>query len=123
MHDTEILIDAYIQVAENEENSAAYKNNFWAYIAFDECVSNTPAQAYALVLSMLERNLSDRTLSFLAAGPLEDLLSKHGHDIIGRIEKDAKENEALRHALGGMWQNAMSEDIWQHVLKISKARW
>jgi hypothetical protein len=48
---------------------------------------------------------SDDELSFLGAGPLEDLLSHegHGHQFVNEIERRARQQPRFRTALGGVW--------------------
>jgi hypothetical protein len=76
------------------------------------------------VLEVLARKQKDRKLmAVLAAGPLEDLLASHGHAIIGRVEEEARRSPPFRDLLGGVWQNAMPDEIWQRVLKAAPTRW
>jgi hypothetical protein len=46
---------------------------------------------------------SDKALAFIAAGPLEDLLKKHGPVVIDCIENESEENARLQLALSGVW--------------------
>lgn len=62
-------------------------------------------------------------LSNLAAGPLEDLLVRNGSKVIDRIEVIAKEDSEFRKCLGGVWQNAMSDELFERVQKYADHSW
>ena len=57
-------------------------------------------------------------LSNLAAGPLEDLLVRHGAAFIERAEHCSVEDPKFRAMLGMVWRNEISEAVW---LRIQKA--
>src|SRR5271169_1955713 len=46
---------------------------------------------------------SDSALALVAAGPLEDLLKKHGPVVVDRVEEESRKNDRLRLALSGVW--------------------
>ena len=68
-----------------------------------------------------EHDLSDdkteghRILGMTAAGPFEDLLAYHGSIFVDRVETEAKRDPRMAWTLRGMWQNAMSDDVWSRV--------
>jgi len=59
-----------------------------------------PDRLFDLVLEILRIEHNPSVLSFLAAGPLEDIVSL---DTIERIEREAAESEAFCALLGGVW--------------------
>jgi hypothetical protein len=61
---------------------------------------NDPDRLLDLVLEILRIERNPSVLSFLAAGPLEDLVSL---DTIARIEREAAASEAFCALLGGVW--------------------
>lgn len=117
--DDEVLVDGWIRRYENLErdNSATMDEaeNFWPYQAFDTVVLHDPVRAFNLVLQILAKTQNDFVLSNLAAGPLEDLLARHGSVVIERVEHHAKVNDRFRDLLAGVWRNTIAEDIWQRV--------
>ena len=60
-----------------------------------------------------------RVVGNLAAGPLEDLLARHGKDMIEAIETEARRDRRMAWAVGCVWQNAMTDDIWARVQKAA----
>ncbi|MEM9086994.1 MAG: DUF6869 domain-containing protein [Pseudomonadota bacterium] len=56
-----------------------------------------------------------------AAGPLEDLLAKHGHVFIERVEAIARQDRRFFWALGCVWQNSMTDEIWSRVQRAAGA--
>ena len=60
-------------------------------------------------------------LQTLAAGPVEHLLSHHGEKWISLIEKESSENKNFAWMMLGVWQNAMSQELWNRVQKIQES--
>jgi hypothetical protein len=51
-------------------------------------------------------------LAYLAAGPLEDLLARHPHAFIDRIERLATSDAHFRRAVSGVWGwNSIPSDV------------
>ncbi|HEY3147563.1 MAG TPA: hypothetical protein VGJ75_14495 [Dongiaceae bacterium] len=80
-------------------------------------VRDEPDRAWLLILEILRRDHSDRILEVLSAGPLEDLLVKHGDKVIDRVEAEARLNPLFAKLLGGVWRNAMAGHTWDRVQK------
>lgn len=96
---------------------------FWAWEKLDELVSNDPNQALELIIQILETDQSDVTYENLAAGPLEDLLARHGEKVIERIENQSRESPTFQNLLGGVWENRISPSIWTRVEKARGEHW
>ena len=60
-------------------------------------------QAWALVLALVERAPDDEALAFVAAGPLEDIVRRHGDEFADRIVDRARQDSKFRSALKGVW--------------------
>ena len=58
---------------------------------------------------------------FLAASPLEDLLSKDGPLFISRVEKHATESANFHRALGMLRRLGMTDDVWTRVQHAAKS--
>jgi hypothetical protein len=88
-----------------------------------DVVHDSPEVAWSAILRILERELTTEQIAILAAGPLEDLLARHGSQFIDRAEREAKQNPGFNHLLGGVWQSNMSQEIWQRVQTSRKETW
>jgi hypothetical protein len=98
-----------------------YEETFWAWERVQDLVENDPEVAWrALVLAIQQAD--EGALEAIGAGPLEDLLSKHGSAFIERIEARARTDSGLREALSAMWQSEMSDDLWQRVQQLVEPR-
>jgi hypothetical protein len=92
----------------------------------DELIRRDPDSGWAAVLAILERidaQPSSRLFQVLAAGPLEDLLARHGAALVERIESEARVNPRFNLLLGGVWQNAMPEHVWRRVQACRTETW
>lgn len=125
----ERLITAWVNYAGPREDPTEYQNNRRARSRLDKLIRKEPdgggdaQEAWEIILSINERPLSDEAVSYLAAGPLEDLLVYHGETFIERVEARAQQNPAFNRLLGGVWKNAMSEDVWQRVQAARDEVW
>ena len=96
---------------------------FWAWEELHELVRREPDTAWAVLLDILNRDCSPPVMANLAAGPMEDLLAHHGPEFIDRVERQARQDVKFRSMLGGVWQNAMSDDIWRRVEAVRGRPW
>jgi len=118
MSDDELnrVVDAYIRYCKSGGKGPVYEENYWAAeVAMELCWMGPVESLWILILAVLAKDTSDEVLQLLSAGPLEDLLAKHGNAFIERIELEARQNPQFRDLLGGVWQNSMTDDIWQRV--------
>lgn len=81
-------------------------------------VREEPLLAWEMILEILKFNSSEKIQEVLSAGPLEDLLAKHGSLVIELVESEAKQNQKFAQLLGGVWQNSMTEEIWVRVQAV-----
>jgi hypothetical protein len=73
-----------------------------------ELRDDDPERALAMILEVLKIESNPNLLSYLAAGPLEDLISL---DTIDRIEAEAKRNPQFKRLLGGVWYYSAPEEL------------
>ena len=78
---------------------------------------------WQFILEVYKRDLPDKVVAVLAAGPLEDLLAKRGVDFIDRVEELARKDPKFNQLLGGVWRNAMTDEVWQRVQAIRNHVW
>ena len=86
----------------------------------------TPEERFDAILNALSNTRADpshSTFQQLASGPLEDLLSENGPQLIERIELEARKNPAFNLLLGGVWQGGMSNDIWGRIQAARLKSW
>ena len=117
------LAAAWIKLHEVDEKSIDYKVWFWAYSCLDELIDRDPLSSFEVIKKILEINETDIILSNLAAGPLEDLLCRHGNEVINHVVKSAKDSQRFKRLLGAVWQNSIPEPIWAQVKAVSSATW
>ncbi|WP_294102135.1 DUF6869 domain-containing protein [Sphingomonas sp.] len=60
-----------------------------------------------------------RIVANTAAGPLETLLAAHGVAFIEAVEADARRDRRMLWALGCVWQNSISDDVWMRVQRAA----
>jgi hypothetical protein len=75
----------------------------WAVREVDTLVRDDPTEAWEVTRILVNAAPSDEALAYVAAGPLEELLHKHGSVLIDRIEEESRGNARLQLALSGVW--------------------
>lgn len=91
-------------------------------VLWDECCDE-PELAWAAILRIMEHGPSAEQFPILAAGPMEELLSKHGPQFIERVERQAATNPQFNYLLGGVWRLGMTEDVWARVQAARREVW
>jgi hypothetical protein len=117
------LIDTWIEHYKVGGLNKVNESTFWAWEDLDDICRHDPDLCWELILEILRIDHSDRVVGNLAAGPPEDLLVRHGAKVIDRVESEARKNLQFKHLLGGIWKNAMSDEIWNRVQAVSGAKW
>jgi hypothetical protein len=74
-----------------------------------------PDRALAVILAAMQLTDDPRVLGGLGAGPLEDFLGVHGKAYVDVLRTLALEHRRLREVLDGVWQGAMSKDVWRRI--------
>jgi hypothetical protein len=114
----EDFIAAWITMAKSASGTQAHDEAFWAFQHMYDLVHEQPEVAFGLILEIWAHDQSHAVVQLLSAGPLEDLLSSHGPEFIGRVEEEAERSPSFRKLLGGVWKNAMPDSIWMKVQEI-----
>lgn len=108
---------AWIEMWSYEVNDPERDKFDWVHDFEYEATHEHPETGLKLILVILENDQSNHILEVLSAGPLEDLLAYHGEHIIEAVEAEAEKSKQFATLLGGVWQNAMPDHIWERVQK------
>ena len=81
-------------------------------------VESDEERAWRVILTILKTDNCDAIISNLAAGPVEDLLVQHGDVLIDKVEVKAEKDPDFKKVVMEVWQNEMSDDIWNRVLSL-----
>jgi hypothetical protein len=111
------LIAAYLAL--REKSGPEHEELFWAHEAVDDVVRNSPSEGWALTRELIEAAVDDPALMYVAAGPLEDLLKKHGEHIIDDVITAARRDAKVRRALAGAWgRSSMNPRVAAEIERI-----
>jgi hypothetical protein len=92
---------------------------FWAFETLDALLDGDPESAWRVIDLIWRRDQSDFMLAHLAAGPVEDMLVRHGAAFIERIYETARKEPVFRKMLGAVWRNSITEPVWQRLKQIA----
>ena len=113
------IVTAWLTAFQAERESPEYETNFWATSeVLDWRLEGDGDRLWPFILEAYKRDLSDKMIAVLAAGPLEDLLDKRGEDFIDRIEELARKDPKFNDLLGCVWRTTMTEEVWQRVQAV-----
>ena len=112
------IAKAWIERWSTELESPERKKYDWVEELENDAVYENPDLAIDLVLEILKQPVSNKVREVLAAGPLEQVLANHGSRVIERVEILAKTNPEFAHLLGGVWKNAMPDEVWERVQRV-----
>ena len=114
--DLDQIVDAWVAAHIADDGSPEQESNWWAIEqVMDWALDREGEQLWRFITVAYKRDLSDKTIAVLAAGPLEDLLAKQGPEFIDRVEELARKDPQFNYLLGGVWRNTMTDEIWQRV--------
>src|ERR1700677_4481122 len=94
----EQVVDSYLRHYAFKE-----EQDFWAFDEVNQIVRRDPAAGLRLTCLLVNQTTSDEALAYVAAGPLEDLLTFHGPLFIDHVAVAARADERLQLALSGVW--------------------
>lgn len=89
----------------------------------DDLLYEDPEAGWLVIQEIATRELPDEVMAIFAAGPVENLLARHGRQFIDRVEEKARLDSKFNYILGGVWQNLMTDEIWERVKKARKEVW
>ena len=116
------LVSDWLALQRAGKSAPEYKQLFWAHDRAWYLCDESPNEAWDFILAALAQDCSNTTMENLSAGPLEDLLAKHGSLMIERVELQSRQDPQFARLLGGVWRNAMSEDVWRRVQRAQDRR-
>jgi len=115
------IVNTWIELQKCHRNKGDCDSLFWAYEKLDDLIDNKPEKAFELIKKIYATDQSDIICENLAAGPIEDLLTRHGEKVIEIVILTAKENPSFCNLLGGVWQNSIQDNIWTKLQKVVKS--
>ncbi|MBS0339349.1 MAG: hypothetical protein JSS56_02415 [Proteobacteria bacterium] len=114
---------AYHRAAETAESGvvkvSASDELFQFVIEVDDLVRTDPERAWLVIQMIFTASRNDLERACLAAGPLEDLLVKHGPLFIEKIEQAASSSSDFRELLVGVWRNGIAHAIWERIQRAA----
>jgi hypothetical protein len=112
------LAKAWTALQKTPQHAPEYNALFWSFGQAYNLVREDPGEAWKLILTIWSLDKSASTRQGLCAGPIGELLCYHGEYIIPFIEKQAMADPSFARLLGGLWQNTMSDNIWNRVQDV-----
>jgi hypothetical protein len=108
---------AFPQVRETAEAWITKREDDWTadHERLAVLVHSVPDQALATMFGIMQLTDDQQILGSLAAGPLEEFLGVHGKAYLDTFHTLALEHRRLREVLNGVWQGAMTKEVWHRI--------
>lgn len=74
-----------------------------------------PLLALDAIRAISEQTSAPEVLAVLAAGPLENVLVRHGSAVLDNVIAHAHASAEFRELLGGLWGGRISDDVWRRL--------
>jgi hypothetical protein len=113
------LAKSWVLMHKSKSGSHDYEENFWAFAKLYKLCDEAPDQGLEIIEEIVRIDSSDIILANIAAGPMEELLVKHGTQFIDKIERLAATDEKFRKMLGAMWKNEIADEVWARVQRVA----
>ena len=118
-----LLIEAWPKLSEvtivgrksTDDEVRRYEALFWAATAMTRLIEQRPKIAFEVIYEIMQRTDKSEILEHLAAGPLEDLLSKNTLAVNELTESRAASDPKFKSLLQNVWRNMMSDNTWQRI--------
>jgi hypothetical protein len=112
------LARAWITLQTTQQPAPEYNSLFWAFRQSYDLAREEPMEAWQLILTIWSLDKSIPTKQSLSAGLIEELLCYHGESMIQHIERQAKADRSFATLLGGVGQNAMTDQVWSRLQDV-----
>lgn len=111
---SENLISAYFEHWRTKRSDLS-----WAWDEVTDRALGAPEEGWPFVLELIHAAPDEAALSYVAAGPLEDFLCKHGELFLGRLAIAAQNDPRVKKAFQGVWgKNRMKEEVWSEIQRL-----
>ena len=117
---TQAIAEAWSQMHSFEINSPEYEKYFWAFEQLSELIQNNPLEALEVIFKIIEIDPSEKSLSNLGAGPIEDLMCYKGNEVINKIRTEAKSNVNFKKALASTWLDSKDTSLLKEFYEIAE---
>jgi hypothetical protein len=120
--DIEHLSQEWIKAEARDTDSSNY--NHWAVdYVIDLPLEGKYDELWNFIRCTYTKEISDKVIEVLAAGPVEDLLANAGENYIEQIGTLSRKDPKFKDLLGGVWQNSMSDSLWGKFCEIRGKAW
>jgi hypothetical protein len=92
--------------------------NLWAHHELGRLCEEEPIPAWRVIEAMIDHAKDADTLKLIGVGPLEDLLSDRGADVIDYIERSAQVQPKIAVCLSAMAKSTTEDTVWKRVQRL-----
>lgn len=114
------LTKSWIRFHDVEGNLGEHDPDFWSFDCLSDWCDVRPDYAWDAIIKIYSTRPSEKVLSNLAAGPIEDLIVHHGQIVLGWIDQYCNHDANFVKVLQMVWRNAIEADVWAELTRLIK---
>ena len=114
------LIKTFFENYRKLINGESTDDTNWILDYIDKLIEDEPEKALEFVLDLINNCADKKTLAYVAAGPLEDLLVHNGVSVIEKLEIAADADDNIQLALSGVWLDEDGDEIYRSWYDLMK---
>ena len=85
-------------------------------------IDQRPQEAWGRIKSLVAGAGTGKDLNYVGAGPLEDLLCKHGGEVISWVEECTRADPRMKQCVGSVWApGRMQAEIHARVQRLQSS--
>lgn len=112
---------AFLRAGDEDAMPPADHPDAWTYALLEAVIEAEPALGFAATRAALAACESPEDVALIAAGPLEELIARHGAALIDEIEALAKTAPRFAYALTGVWPREQAKGfLWARVEAVRR---
>lgn len=119
MNDTDKLAKSWIFAQKLGVDSPGYEKQSWAVDKVIDLADQAPDELWQLILRILELDSSEKIINAVGAGPLEDLMAKHGESFIVKVEEQASKSEVFKQTMRSVWLDSDDTRVYARFFEIA----
>jgi hypothetical protein len=118
----EAWVARYLAIKQYGDKHPLAERYFDSYLEASRLCLDNPQEALNFIDEVIALSDDEFVGENLAAGPLEDLLAKHGEVMWPQIESRALIDPRMRWLLAGVWRNAIPDGVWNRMSEVADDR-
>jgi hypothetical protein len=100
------------------ESWLTVQRHWWAWDSLNRLCDEAPLDAWPIIVRLVEMADNDELLEDIGAGPVEELLRKHGPLLLNDVQTLAASDPRFRQVLSHVWLAERDSEVAKSLLDL-----